>query len=244
MTNSWQSFYNAIRDPQWPDCNDPAEFSKLPANIQTEIIEQHLLQQNTKPLPMVKPDNEDENQPSFLYHLESIKEIIGPKDCQLDMRDAIFLYSMIYSLRPMQVLEIGHFRGWSTSIICAALKDNNCGMLYSVDLLSRIHDQIKNFLIDNTIFISDSSANLLKIPELSNKKFDVCFIDGNHEYDYVINDLEKTFALSADTCYFLLHDADLSTVNKGVDDFMLSNKEIVDCGVLGTKIRVLARFNS
>jgi hypothetical protein len=33
----WNSFYQSIRDPSWPDCNSPAEIKTLPKTIQAEI---------------------------------------------------------------------------------------------------------------------------------------------------------------------------------------------------------------
>jgi len=33
----WQEFYQAVRDPAWPDCASPAEIAQLPVRIQQEI---------------------------------------------------------------------------------------------------------------------------------------------------------------------------------------------------------------
>ena len=67
------------------------------------------------------------------------------------------------------------------------------------------------------------------------------FIDGDHAYNMVLNDLEKTSAVSSDQCYFLIHDSDMLDVETGVDDFLKSNNNFVDCGVLGTKIRMIKK---
>lgn len=37
--NAWNEFYNQIRDPLWPNCDDEDEFTLLPENIQKECIE-------------------------------------------------------------------------------------------------------------------------------------------------------------------------------------------------------------
>lgn len=36
--NRWNTFYQNIRDPSWPECANEHEFTKLPAHIQEEII--------------------------------------------------------------------------------------------------------------------------------------------------------------------------------------------------------------
>lgn len=37
----WQEFYQTIRDPSWPDCEDESLFLQLPAHIKQEIISIH-----------------------------------------------------------------------------------------------------------------------------------------------------------------------------------------------------------
>lgn len=39
--NRWQSFYENIRDPLWPDCHNEYQFRNLPDHIQNEIIHVH-----------------------------------------------------------------------------------------------------------------------------------------------------------------------------------------------------------
>lgn len=36
--NTWQNFYQNIRDPNWPDCVNEHEFNNLPLHIQQEIL--------------------------------------------------------------------------------------------------------------------------------------------------------------------------------------------------------------
>lgn len=41
MSNTWYRYYLAVRDAGWPDCVHPDFFSRLPAHIQQEILDQH-----------------------------------------------------------------------------------------------------------------------------------------------------------------------------------------------------------
>jgi len=38
--STWQEFYSAVRDPQWPDCESEENFIQLPESIQLECINQ------------------------------------------------------------------------------------------------------------------------------------------------------------------------------------------------------------
>ena len=38
--STWQEFYSAVRDPQWPDCKTEENFTQLPESIQLECINQ------------------------------------------------------------------------------------------------------------------------------------------------------------------------------------------------------------
>jgi|APGre2960657373_1045057.scaffolds.fasta_scaffold05033_3 hypothetical protein len=38
--STWQEFYSAVRDPQWPDCEHEENFTQLPESIQSECINQ------------------------------------------------------------------------------------------------------------------------------------------------------------------------------------------------------------
>jgi hypothetical protein len=38
--STWQEFYSAVRDPQWPDCDAEENFKLLPESIQSECINQ------------------------------------------------------------------------------------------------------------------------------------------------------------------------------------------------------------
>jgi hypothetical protein len=242
MTNNiWKNFYDNIKDHTWPMCDSVDDFVNLPANIQLEILNLHLLQKPNAELKIVKENTDDDNQPVFLYELEKIKDTIGAGDCLLDMRDAIFLYSVVYSKKPKYVLEIGRFRGWSTAIISSALKDTGTGTVFSVDCIQRVHPEIDKFLNQNTVYFDISSKELLDNTLISNTRFDIVFIDGDHSYNMVLNDLEKTSAVSTDQCYFLIHDSDIQDVETGVDDFLKSNDNFVDCGILGTKIRMIKK---
>lgn len=239
MSNhQWRSFYHAIKDPSWPACDSIEDIFLLPQHVQFEIINDYLFSNRFERVTH-ELQHVDTNFLNFLWHTESIKSMIGSEFCLMNHQDVIFVYSLLISKRPQLVLEIGRFAGWSTSVIYGAFCDNNIGHLYSIDLKDQVSAEIKTLVGHRTTFISCSSEYLSSISELQDKKFDVIFIDGDHSYQMVLNDLYQSYELSSDEAWFLLHDADNVEILQAVDTFLDSVTGIVDCGVYGETIKLL-----
>lgn len=236
----WQSFYSAIKDTSWPPCDTIEEMLSLPKPIQLEILKNHLFD-NLMTRLSDKIQHVDTNIPNFLNHLNSVKSLIGINDCYLNMQDVIFLYSMVFSKKPNHILEIGHYKGWSTCVMYGALCDNNHGHIYSVDINDQIEPAVKTFLQSRTTLIQQCSSGLLQIAEIKDKKFQLIFIDGDHSYDWVLLDLHNAVQLADAECCFLIDDIDFDSVNLAVDSFVKSRSDIVDCGTYGQKIKLLYR---
>jgi predicted O-methyltransferase YrrM len=238
--SEWQNFYSAIKDTSWPSCETIEDMWSLPKSIQLEIVKNHLFE-NLMTRLSDKIQHVDTNVPNFLSHLSSVQSLIGVNNCYMNMQDVIFLYSMVFSKKPLHTLEIGHYKGWSTCVMYGALCDNNHGHIYSVDINDEIEPAVKAFLQSRTMLIHESSSNLLQIAEIKDKKFQLIFIDGDHSYDWVLLDLHNAVQLADVECCFLMHDIDLDSVNQAVDSFVESRSDITDCGIYGQKIKLLYR---
>ena len=236
--NSWEDFYNASRDSSWPECKQIEDFVNLPSKIQLEIVQDHLFDKKTSALTD-KFRHIDNNFPNFLTNLEEIKQIIGPSNSLMNSQDAIFLYSIIWSKRPKNVLEIGRHHGWSSTIIFGALEDIGDGHLYTVDIKDNTNDTIKSIINSRTTFITSPSADILSLNEINRARFEIVFIDGDHEYDPVLTDLQNTYKITTDEAWFLLHDSNMVGVQDAADMFLSQVNNIIDCGVYGEKIRLL-----
>ena len=240
--NVWESFYNALRDPAWPECLSIADFSKLPSEVQLEIMQDHLFS-NDETINKTKLANKIRNtntgSPNFLKHIEAVKQIIGPANSLMNSQDVIFLYSIIWSKSPKNILEIGRWHGWSSAIIFGALEDLGIGHLYTVDIKDNTNTVIKSIIEPRTTFITAPSADILSLDTLSQLQFEIVFIDGEHSYDATLTDLNNTYELLTNEAWILVHDNNLPAVQKAINVFLLQVKNVTDCGFYGEKIRLL-----
>jgi predicted O-methyltransferase YrrM len=236
--NDWKNFYNAIRDSSWPDCDKINDFVTLPSVIQLEIIQDHLFNEKHSILAN-KIRNTHTKSPNFLIHINEIKQIIGPTDALMNSQDAVFLYSLIWSKTPKNVLEIGRWHGWSSAIIFGALEDAGIGHLYTVDITDRTNTIIKSVIESRTTFITASSANILSLDALTQLQFEVVFIDGDHSYSSTLIDLKNTYKILTAEAWILVHDDDMPEVRNAINTFLSQVDNVIDCGCYGEKIRLL-----
>ena len=81
-------------------------------------------------------------------------------------------------------MEIGTYAGFTTLLIVSYLKRfSNFNKCISVDVFDLRPDDIKDLFLKLNIEHKISTSS-----EFKNKKFDLCFIDGNHEYKWVKKD--------------------------------------------------------
>ena len=118
-----------------------------------------------------------------------------------------FIYGLIRAIKPKQVIETGTFTGKGTVSIARALKDNDCGFLWSID--------IKDFKAEKRI-TEEKLAQFVKLitgqsPQalediMSKNKIDFVFLDNGHLYHTVSAELEITHKYLCQGGYVAGHD--------------------------------------
>jgi predicted O-methyltransferase YrrM len=180
--------------------------------------------------------------PIFIQQdMEIVFQIISPEYCLIDRSTGLLLYTMTYLSKPKFVLEIGRYRGCSTCFLSGALTDiDQGGLLFSVDIENQISEDTLYFL-SSTRLVQMDSKNLLSNPDIANKKFGIIYIDGDHNYDAVVQDLDNTYKVSDESTLWILDDYDLVAVKKAVETFRSKHIDIVDRGTYNSKIKILSR---
>ena len=127
--------------------------------------------------------------------------------------DLVLLRSLARSLPECEYLEIGTWRG--ESIVNVAKEAKHCTSinLSPQDIVKLGYDkeyaELHSCLIKNATNITQIYANSLKFDFNSlNKKFDLIFVDGDHNYETVKSDSAKVFnLLRNDDSVIVWHDS-------------------------------------
>ncbi len=120
------------------------------------------------------------------------------------------LFSLILSLRPKLVLEIGAHIGSASIVMGAALKANNFGKLICLEPQNHYFELLGHFIRKAGV---DSFVTPLKIlstelnPETHLKSAaDIIFLDANHAYSHALKDIELSYSFLADNGLIILDD--------------------------------------
>lgn len=122
------------------------------------------------------------------------------------------LYSEVLNTRPRRVLEIGTHIGTAAVIIGSALKRNGCGKLLTLEPQRHYYDIAQKYVgaagldaqVEILPFFSYEQQCQLRLADEA--PFDVIFIDGAHEYEAALHDMELCYGLLAANGLMILHD--------------------------------------
>lgn len=124
-------------------------------------------------------------------------------------RHAYIVYGLIRSMRCMSVIEIGSFMGYMTAWMARAMKDNgDGGLVYAIDNFSLgtspeiLHNNLFHLELANGVGIIKGDSMAMHPGELP--PCDLAFIDGNHGFEGVTNDVRLCVELGAQC--LILHD--------------------------------------
>lgn len=119
-----------------------------------------------------------------------------PPNSLLASRMRAFLDIVIRSVKPQLVLEIGTYRAGTTEVIARALWGTGSGRLVTIDpygIENGVPDQLRCWpselpgIVD--FYPQMSMQFFAETAKKYGQKFDVIFIDGNHEYEFALHDI-------------------------------------------------------
>lgn len=118
----------------------------------------------------------------------------------------------LYNESYGDILEIGVRSGISTSAFLTGTARHG-GRVFGIDI-----ENCSNLFTDSHWTFQQGDSRTIVLDERFPSKFDVVFIDANHDYDYVLSDLNR-FGLLAPK--IILHDYSFESVRAAVNDFLL-----------------------
>lgn len=193
-------------------------------------------------------------------HEQTVLEAVAATGGLMTPGDALALFRLGCCLPPMaRILEIGSFRGASTTAFGHAIKDTS-SEIYCLDCWHDYHGQgffngvlpeaqptdhdILRAFLANTAFLGEQIRILKGASQqfrdlLPNRFFDLVFIDAAHDYKNVVNDIVIGLDALAPGGMLCGHDyhSDGQDVIRAVDDLITYNIGISVKGLIpGTSI--------
>lgn len=152
----------------------------------------------------------------------------------LAIRERVMLYSLVYSLAPDYVLEIGTFKGGSAYIISGALDDLQLGgKLVTMDPSpEQIEIEWSRICHNTTAVRGYFPMDIDNLAFPSGQRFDFVFVDGNHTTEAVTADLLALVRILSAGAYVLLHDAYNPGVAAAIQR-VIEQHIYMDCGIIG-----------
>lgn len=137
--------------------------------------------------------------------LEFIEEIDKevPSDDSASLGEKMILYWLIRELRPETVLETGTHKGLATLYMAQALYDNNKGIIHTFDPFD--WGQLGNFRkfpkLEERIRFYKKKGEESEVVDI-----DFAFIDGFHEKDVVVREIQNIFPFLNKNAVVVFHD--------------------------------------
>lgn len=168
--------------------------------------------------------------------ISGVKKHYNNETKSLDYRYPISDYAMkarvVKSFNPKKILEIGTWHGWGISAIKSACPEAECFTMnpksnneannpINETKIGRVYKKLK--LEINQIWANSMTFDFSKIPAV-----DVCYIDGNHEYDYVMNDIKNCTKISKKAVIIDDYIPSPSSDRGDVLTYAWNNKEVVN----------------
>jgi predicted O-methyltransferase YrrM len=148
-------------------------------------------------------------------------------------------YSLLRNLQPNNVVEIGSFKGKTAFVLAHALHANGRGSLHTVgpfdeERFMPLYKQWPMPLQDVTRFYSENSAAFFMEADQKQIEFDFVFIDGNHDYEFCLFDLQCAARRMRRGGFIAVDNVSQAGPLCATLDFLKSNPEWVDCGLSST----------
>lgn len=125
------------------------------------------------------------------------------------------LYYITRAIGAEHVLEIGMAEGYTSYYLANAVKDNGTrygmhgNMYYGVEILGKantVREELNKLGLPNNIKVMDSAE--ITPETFKDVTFDIIFQDGNHETEYVVNEVETLYPQlkGEGNGFFICHD--------------------------------------
>ncbi len=144
------------------------------------------------------------------------------------------MYHAIRALRPATVVEIGTNKGWTSYVFASALDANGGdGQVHTVGPYDswRFMPNFERWpepLRQRTTFYALNSAHFFQHAFDRRQRFDMIFVDGNHDYEFALFDIQCSARAITPGGIVFVDNMELGDVRRAVADFLAKNPSWID----------------
>lgn len=115
-----------------------------------------------------------------------------------------FLYGLTRAIKPKNCLEVGTFIGDGAVAIAQALKENEAGKIWTIDITAfeDVEEKLKQY--DNIVMVRGRAPEVFAT--LPFKELDLIFLDSGHDYGQVITELRAVEKYLTKGGFIVIHD--------------------------------------
>ena len=140
------------------------------------------------------------------FFLKNMSQAMFGEACSIE--EYAFLFGLAALLRPKRILEIGTSQGLGAiSMALGASMTGNLCEIVTIDKKPGDHrENLRLFpeIAPMVKYMQGASHEVLQILEAENERFDLCFLDGGHDYQTVSDDWRYAKSMSDK---WLFHDS-------------------------------------
>jgi len=147
-----------------------------------------------------------------------------------------FLYGLVRAVKPINAVETGTFEGFSAVNIAKALKDNQKGILWTIDYKDYGAQKVfKIYKVKDRINQVIGLSPLALEGVVSQNNIDFAFLDSEHTYNMVSSELEVLHKYFKIGSYITGHDyIRHDGIKQAVEDFIRKYKSMYEKTIITT----------
>jgi predicted O-methyltransferase YrrM len=150
-------------------------------------------------------------------YLTALKALTNDPECpgHSDVGIRNLLFSLVLSLKPESVLEIGGHIGSAALVIGEAMRINGFGKLTSLEpqehYYRKITDYIRSANLMDYVDVIKGFSNEAEVYKklIDHQSFELIFLDACHDYQVVLDEITQYRDLLCDNGIMVLHDTSL-----------------------------------
>jgi predicted O-methyltransferase YrrM len=158
-----------------------------------------------------------------------------PRYSLMSDRSRAFLYLLVRAMKPEAVAEIGTFFAGTSEVFSRALWENKFGVLHTVDPYGGarcpgIIRQWPKALQDYVRYYDANSMEFFHRRASAETPFDIILIDGNHELEFALFDLQMAARLIRRGGMIVMDNAEQTGPFWAAVRFLAENPDWTECG--------------